>query len=180
MVIIAAAAIGILTMGAVTAATLSGSIAQPRKDTQADFGGLNSAHEHAAFLVKIAGNYVDFSQSRYQVKSPFIHVENGIGTTIHKHAIYAPFGEFLRSVNMNIIDGCFIMDDGKQYCQNGDAKLRFFLNGIERPISTLMSYIPVDDDRFLVIYGNESPVQIQTELDRLAALPIIRSAPQPS
>jgi hypothetical protein len=69
MVILAGAATRILAMGAVTASTLSASIAQPRKYTQADFGGLNSAQVHAASLVKIASNYVDFSHQSIRIRS---------------------------------------------------------------------------------------------------------------
>src|SRR5688572_14933994 len=50
------------------------------------FGALGSAHQHAAFLVKVNGENIDFSQPQYQVVSDFIHVENGDGTTLHRHA----------------------------------------------------------------------------------------------
>jgi len=160
-------------MGAVTAATFSASRVQPQPAN--NFGGLNSAHEHAAFVIKINGTYLDFSKYKYQVKSPYIHVENGIGTTIHKHAINVPFGEFLRSINMNIDNGCFVSDDGKEYCQNGDMKLRFFLNEKEQPVSSITNYVLSDDDRFLIIYGNETSDMIKSELDRLAAIPIFKN-----
>jgi len=170
-VIIALGAVILLGMGAVAAAT----IYSGRSSTSMDFGGLGSAHEHAAFIVKLDGNQINFAQQKYQVKSPYIHVENGVGTTLHKHASTVPFGEFLKSIGMNVANGCFITDDGKQYCNSGDKKLRFFLNGSEESTSSIMNYILIDDDRFLIIYGNESPLEIQNELARLNAMTIFRN-----
>jgi len=173
LALIAIGAAIVLGMGAVTAATFSAVPAQ--QGTK--FGGLGSAHEHAAFVVKLDGSYIDFSQFKYQVKSLYIHVENGIGTTLHKHALYAPFSEFLNSIKMKVADGCIITDVGERYCQTPDKKLRFFLNGKEKSIDSLPGYVLSDDDRFLVIYGNESPAQIQEELDSLSKIRIFRNQP---
>ena len=66
---------------------------------------------------------------------------------------------------MNIKNGCFISDDGKQYCNNKEDKLRFFLNGNET--DSINSYVINPNDRILVIYGNENADQINQELDAL-------------
>ena len=171
LLILAVAGIAILALGAVSAATFSSLPAQK----SVKFGGIGSAHEHAAFLVKIDGTYLDFSQDKYQVKSPYIHVENRNGTTLHKHASSVPFGEFLHSIKMDVQNGCFVLDDGKQYCQEGEKRLRFFVNGAEQPASALMNYVLEDDDRFLVIFGDESPEEIREELAKLASISIFRT-----
>lgn len=171
LLILAVAGIVILGMGAVTAATFSSFPAQQ----SAKFGGLGSAHEHAAFIVKIDGRYLDFSTPQYQVKSSFIHVENGNGTTLHKHALRVPFGEFLHSINMNIQDGCFVMDDGKPFCPDGVKRLRFFLNGAEQPSSSIMNYVLRDNDRFLIVYGDETAEEIQQDLQKLVSIRIFRN-----
>ncbi|MGI0017051.1 MAG: protein-disulfide isomerase, partial [Nitrososphaera sp.] len=82
---------------------------------------------------------------------------------------------FLHSVKMDVANDCFIMDDGKQYCQAGDKKLSFFVNEVEQASSEITSYVLEDNDRFLVIYGNETAEEIQQELLRLKAIPIFRS-----
>jgi hypothetical protein len=130
-----------------------------------NYGPVGSAHEHAAFAIKINGKQIDFSQPKYQLQSRLIHVEGGDGTTLHRHATGVPFDEFLKSVNMNIKNGCFILDDGKQYCNNKENKLRFFLNGNET--DSINSYVINPNDRILVIYGNENADQINQELDAL-------------
>ena len=131
-----------------------------------NYGPVGSAHEHAAFAIKINGKQIDFSQSKYQVQSRLIHVEGGDGTTLHRHATGVPFAEFLKSVNMNIENGCFTLDDGKQYCNNEDNnKLRFFINGNET--ESINNYVINHNDRILVIYGNENADQINQELAAL-------------
>jgi hypothetical protein len=66
---------------------------------------------------------------------------------------------------MNIENGCFTLDDGKQYCNNKDNKLRFFINGNET--ESINNYVINPNDRILVIYGNENADQINQELAAL-------------
>lgn len=152
------------------------------------FGTVGSAHEHAAFIVNVNGTPFDFSQPQYQVKSRLIHVEGGDGFTLHRHTDRVPFGEFLRSESMNLEDNCFSISDqssdqqGQQqgqeqeYCTNGTDELRAFVNGreLESP-SSLGDYILKDDDRILLIYGNQTTDQITQALSELEEIPILKS-----
>jgi hypothetical protein len=150
---------------AVVSALMYSARQQQQSSNNNNYGPVGSAHEHAAFAIKINGKQIDFSQPKYQLQSRLIHVEGGDGTTLHRHATGVPFDEFLKSVNMNIKNGCFILDDGKQYCNNKENKLRFFLNGNET--DSINSYVINPNDRILVIYGNENADQINQELDAL-------------
>ncbi|HEX2068377.1 MAG TPA: hypothetical protein VHF08_06710, partial [Nitrososphaeraceae archaeon] len=71
---------------------------QSSNNNNNNYGPVGSAHEHAAFAIKINGQQIDFSQPKYQVQSRLIHVEGGDGTTLHRHATGVPFGEFIKSV----------------------------------------------------------------------------------
>jgi hypothetical protein len=149
------------------------------------FGTVGSAHEHAAFIIDVNGTPIDFSQEQYQVKSRLIHVEGGDGFTLHRHTDRVPFGEFLRSQNMNLEDGCFSISEetsnqqgqqqGQQqeYCSNGTEILRAFVNGkeLESP-SSLGDYIPKEDDRILLIYGNQTADQLTQALSELEQVSI--------
>jgi hypothetical protein len=157
-----------IVAAAIAIAVVSGlmySARQQQSSNNNNYGPVGSAHEHAAFAIKINGKQIDFSQPKYQLQSRLIHVEGGDGTTLHRHATGVPFDEFLKSVNMNIKNGCFILDDGKQYCDNKENKLRFFLNGNET--DSINSYVINPNDRILVIYGNETADQINQELAAL-------------
>ena len=81
--------------------------------------------------VKINGTKLDFSDNKYQVKSRFMHVENGDGDTLHRHATGVPVAEFFRSIKMNVTDSppCFTNDNGTKYCSNGKENLEFYVNG---------------------------------------------------
>ncbi len=156
------------------------------------FGTVGSAHEHAAFIINVNGTPIDFSQPQYQVKSRLIHVEGGDGFTLHRHTDRVPFGEFLRSENMNLEDSCFSITEGttdqqgqpqeqqQEYCTNGTEKLRAFVDGkeLESP-SLLGDYILKDDDRILLIYGNQTADQLTQALAELEQVPIQKN-PQPT
>jgi hypothetical protein len=148
------------------------------------FGTVGSAHEHAAFIINVNGTPIDFSQPQYQVQSRLIHVEGGDGFTLHRHTDRVPFGEFLRSENMNIEDSCFSItgetsnqqEQQQEYCSNGTEELRAFVNGeeLESP-STLDSYILKDDDRILLIYGDQTADQLSQSLSALEEVPILKT-----
>ncbi|MGI0024295.1 MAG: hypothetical protein ACREA4_04015 [Nitrososphaera sp.] len=151
-------------VAAIAAAGVAAAVLAPR-DASSNFGPLGSAHEHAIFEVRLNGDAVDFSQSKYQVRSQFIHVENNDGTTLHRHATNVTVGEFLKSVRMNIQDNCFVADDGRRFCEDGTNQLRYFVNGTVK--SSIMDYVLADNDRILVIYGSESQEQLQAAFERL-------------
>jgi hypothetical protein len=133
------------------------------------YGVLGSAHVHAAFAVKLNGTKLDFSDNKYQVKSRFMHVENGDGDTLHRHATGVPVAEFFKSIKMNATDSCFTNDNGTKYCSNGKQNLEFYVNG--NKTKSIADYVFNDDDRILVVYG-DSPIQVKQDLDQLQQSPI--------
>jgi len=130
--------------------------------SKSSFGALGSAHEHAAFLVKINGKNIDFSLPKYQVQSDYIHVENGDGTTLHRHATNVTFADFLDSVKMSIDrennNNCLLFDNGTQYCNDSRHKLNAFINGNQT--TAISNYVINNNDRLLLVYGNETDDQI--------------------
>ena len=133
------------------------------------YGVLGSAHVHAAFAVKLNGTKLDFSDNKYQVKSRFMHVENGDGNTLHRHATGVPVAEFFKSIKMNVTDSCFTNDNGTKYCSNGKENLEFYVNG--NKTKSIADYVFNDDDRILIEYG-DSPIQVKQDLDQLQQSPI--------
>ena len=129
------------------------------------FGALGSEHVHAAFAVKINGVKLDFSQQKYQVRSKYIHVENNDGNTLHRHATGVPVGEFFRSIGMNVTDSCFTLENGTNYCSNGNSNLEFYING--NKTDSIANYVIEDDDRILIVYGNKNKMETQQDLDAL-------------
>jgi hypothetical protein len=73
---------------------------------------------------------------------------------------------------MDIQDGCFVADDGREYCDTADKKLRYFVNGNET--SSIANYVPKDNDRMLVDYSDENEDELKREIDVLRQIPIRR------
>ena len=136
-------------------------------------GALGSEHSHAAMLVKVFGDTFDFSLPAYQIKTSWIHFEGGDGTTIHKHATGVKLGYLFDSLRLTLDDKCFIFQDGRQFCTNEDYTLNFYING--EKVNDIRNYESMDKDRILIVYGAETPEEIQGLLLQLDNQAIIES-----
>jgi len=125
-------------------------------------GALGSAHSHTSILVKIFGDTFEFSGPAFQIKSSWIHFEGRDGTTIHKHATGVDFGFLFDSLRIDLNDQCYVFPDGKSYCTQEDYTLKFFING--EKVSDIRDYEPMENDRVLIIYGAETPEEIDQYL----------------
>ena len=122
-------------------------------------------------MVKIFGDTFDFSLPAYQIKTSWIHFEGGDGTTIHKHATGVNLGYLFNSIKLKVDDKCFTFQDGRQFCTNEDYSLRFFIN--DQEVNNIVDYEPMDKDRILIVYGAETPEEIQALLKQVDTQPII-------
>jgi hypothetical protein len=134
---------------------------------------LGSEHSHAALLVKVFGDTFDFSSPTYQIKTSWIHFEGGDGTTIHKHAKGVKIGYLFDSLKLKLDDKCFVFQDGRQFCTNEDYTLNFYING--EKVNDIRNYESMDKDRILIVYGAETPEEIQGLLLQLDNQEIIES-----
>ena len=136
-------------------------------------GALDSEHSHSALLVKVFGDTFDFSSPTYQIKTSWIHFEGGDGTTVHKHAKGVKMGYLFDSLKLKLDDKCFVFQDGRQFCTNADYTLNFYING--EKVNDIRNYEPMDKDRTLIVYGAETPEEIQALLLQLNNQEIIES-----
>ncbi len=128
-------------------------------------GALGSAHSHAGILVKIFGDTFEFSGPAFQIKSSWIHFEGRDGTTIHKHATGVDLEFLFDSLRIGLDDQCYVFPDGKSYCTQEDYTLKFFIN--EEQVSDVRDHEIMEDDRILIIYGAETPEEIDAYLLQL-------------
>ncbi|MFQ5920729.1 MAG: hypothetical protein ACE5JV_01775 [Nitrososphaerales archaeon] len=136
----------------------------------ASFGAVGSTHEHAAFLVFINGEQVDFDQQKYQGKSRYMHLHPGNGATMHKHATGVDLGFFFDSIGIQFASDCLRMDNGAEYCNGGPGTLKFFVNGAVN--SQYGEYVFRDGNRILISYGAEEHEQIDEQLKAVEELRI--------
>jgi len=128
-------------------------------------GAMGSAHDHAGILVKIFGDTFEFSGPAFQIKSPWIHFEGRDGSTIHKHATGVTLGYLFDSFRLALDDQCYVFPGGKSYCTNEDYTLKFFIN--EEQVSDIVDYEIDEGDKVLIIFGAETPEEIDGYLLQL-------------
>jgi len=135
-------------------------------------GALGSEHSHAAILVKIFGDTFDFDGPSFQIKSPWIHFEGRDGTTMHKHATGVTLGYLFDSLSIGLDDQCYVFPDGKSFCTNEDYTLNFFINGEQ--VSDIADYEIEEDDKILIVFGGETPEEIDAYLLQLENQELIK------
>lgn len=120
-------------------------------------GPLNSAHEHADWAIYINGEPARLNSSRYQLKSEYVHMEGGTDT-IHMHATNVRIGYFIDTIGMKLTSTSLTVD-GVTYSNEGDKRVRMFVNGEEN--FEYEKYVLKSQDKILIVYGNENDSQIQ-------------------
>jgi len=124
-------------------------------------------HVHADFHIVVNGTKVDLSGDAFQTTSEqelhdHLHLHDNNGDTLHIHAEGLTFAEFLSSLGIEITNECITLDN--QYCSNDTEELLLFVNN-EQYTDDLTTYIPVDDDRILLYYGEFDEGIIRPLLD---------------
>jgi len=152
---------GLVLLLIILVLALGGALARITGLWSGGLGAPGSTHEHADFKVYLLGEPVDFSQDKYQLRSEYIHVENGNGDMLHKHATGATLGLFFRSLGMTFTKECFTLDTGERYCNDGQNSLKMLVNG--QVNTSFHKYEPRQGDRILISYGPETPDQLSEQ-----------------
>ena len=135
-------------------------------------GAMGSAHDHAAIIVNVFGDEFDFSAPAYQIKSPWIHFEGRDGSTIHKHATGVTLQYLFDSLLLGLDDQKFVFQDGRSFLTNEDYTLRLFINNEQVP--DIRDYEVMEGDRVLVLYGSQTPDEIQAVLLKLESQVLVK------
>jgi len=125
-------------------------------------GVLGDEHDHISILVRIFSDKFDFTSPAFQIKSSWIHFEGQDGDTIHRHSTGVTLGYLFETLGITVNDECFVFPDGRQFCNNDDYSIKFFIN--HEQVSNVHDYIGNEDDRVLISYGNESPEEIDAQI----------------
>lgn len=118
-----------------------------------------SAHEHASISIIILGDEFDLSKPKFQLQSPFIHLENNNGYVIHRHSEHVTLGYLFDTLNLKISQDCFVNPKGSKFCSNDDYSLKLYIN--ENRVDDIQDYIIWDGDFILIAYGDYSEEQIE-------------------
>ncbi|MBI2207938.1 hypothetical protein HYU50_00415 [Candidatus Woesearchaeota archaeon] len=151
---------------------------QCNMDSKSTIGILESQHIHADWKIYINGEPLDLSDKSHmermrnnQPVSSFIHVDSDApppektGDILHMHATGVPLWIFFESVEMDFNKDCITLENKEKFCNDGNKKLKFFVNGKEN--NEFENYVFKDLDRILISYGNESQQELQKQLNSI-------------
>jgi len=148
-------------------------------------GEYGSDHAHAAIVVLVEGEQLNFGLSQFQISSRYIHFENNNPYIIHKHATDVPLEMLFASFGMKITPDCVILNYAEsvdiktgRFCTGQDQSLVFYVNG-EEYYSDISQYVLEHNDRILVSYGDaESISKHLAYLESLKIFDIPKKTPQ--
>ena len=127
-------------------------------------GQFGSDHAHAALVIFINGDKIDFSHPQFQIQSKYIHFENDNPYLIHKHATDVPLDMLFASFGLEITPECIVLGyeaDARKHCINSEKSMTFLVNG--KSFSKINLYEIRHNDRILISFGNSELVSEQLE-----------------
>ena len=126
-------------------------------------------HVHADFHIVVRDTLVDLSADMFQTTGlqelhPDAHLHDNNGDVKHIHGQNITFVDFLDSLSITLTDSCLTLDN--EYCSGETEEVLLYVNDAlyTEPITT---YVPVDDDRILVYYGEATNPMIDTYLENI-------------
>jgi len=125
-------------------------------------GQFGSEHAHAAIVVFVNGDQLDFSHPQFQIQSKYIHFENDNPHLIHKHATDVPLDMLFASFGLKITENCIELSyqaDANQLCTDENNSMMFFVNG--KSISNINLYEIRHNDRILISFGDSELISEQ-------------------
>lgn len=130
-------------------------------------GERGSEHSHAAIVIFVDEEMLNFGLSKFQLSSKYIHFENDDPHIIHKHATNVPLEMLFSSFGMKITSNCIILDQDNApetkistYCAKKDQIFSAYLNGKEYN-SDISQYILKHNDRIMISIGEEKLISKQ-------------------
>ena len=125
-------------------------------------GQFGSEHAHAALVVFVNGDMINFSHPQFQIQSKYIHFENDNPYLIHKHATDVPLDMLFASFGLKITPECIELgykSDSTQYCIDRDNSMKFLVNG--KSYSDINLYEIRHNDRILISFGDSKLISDQ-------------------
>ncbi len=126
-------------------------------------GKFGSEHSHAALVVFVDGDQLDFSIPQFQVQSKYIHFENDNPYLIHKHATNVPLDMLFASLGLKISSYCieliYKLNTPEKHCVDSNTDRMFLING--KSFSNINLYEIKHNDRILISFGDSKLISEQ-------------------
>ena len=136
---------------------------------QYNIGKYGSDHAHAAILVVLDGEQLNFGLPQFQLSSKYIHFEENNPYLIHKHATGVPLEMLFVSIGLKVTQDCIFVEYGfsenaNEFCADEKKTVQVYLNG-EKFLSNISQYEIQHDDRILITLDEKSISKHQKYLD---------------
>ena len=148
-----------------------------------NIGEFGSEHAHAAVVVFVNEEKINFGSPRFQVASKYIHFEDNNPYLVHMHATNVPLDMLFTSIGMKITPECITLNyksndaTYSEYCSE-EQSLVVYLNG-EKYYSDISQYVIKHNDRILISFGNTEHLSKQLSyLESLEIYDIPKKAPK--
>jgi hypothetical protein len=166
---LAVLAVGII-VGSIASSILLTGHWYPFIDDHQDLVTDTEYHIHADFLIIVDGQEIDLSKDDFmsvvdRILHKGVHLHDNNGKVIHFHAPNITLAEFLSSLKFKLTSDCLTIEE-ITYCNNAEKDLKLYVNNEERT-SDLTTYVPEDEDKVLLYYGNEEISEIAKYFDRI-------------
>jgi len=148
-------------------------------------GKYGSEHSHAAMVIFVNGELVNFGLPQFQLLSNYIHFENHNSYLLHKHATGAPLEMLFASLGIKVTQDCMFLNYYESaeikhgtFCSELGKSLTIHVNG-EQYNSDFSQYVFEHNDRILISFGNIDSIPEQlVYLKSLRIFDIPKKTPQ--
>ena len=148
-------------------------------------GKYGSEHTHAAMVIFVNGEIVNFGLPQFQLLSNYIHFENHNPYLLHKHATSAPLEMLFASLGIKVTQDCMFLNyyesaeiENGKFCLDQGKSLTVYVNG-EQYNSELSQYVFEHNDKILISFGNIDSIPDQlVYLKSLRIFDIPKKTPQ--
>ena len=126
-------------------------------------GKFGSEHSHAALVIFVNGDQLDFAIPQFQLQSKYIHFENDNPYLIHKHATDVPLDMLFASFGLVITSDCIELNYktkiSEKYCTDSERSMTFLING--KSHSNINLYEIRHNDQILISFGDSKLISEQ-------------------
>ncbi len=130
-----------------------------------------AVHEHSDIKIVVNGKPLDLTAARFQSTherelDPAIHLHDGNGEVLHKHAEGVTVGQWLKSVGMELAATCLTISEKEKACASGATTLKFNVNG--KANDKLDGYGIKDLDRIFISVGQETGAAFEEQIKSIS------------
>ncbi len=125
---------------------------------QYKIGKVGSEHAHAAILITIEDEQVNFGLPQFQLSSRYIHFEDNNPYLIHRHATDVPLKMLFASFGLEITSDCIALNDkyeikNEKFCTDSKQSMMFYVNG-EEYFEDITEYVINQNDKIMISFGD--------------------------